>query len=250
MSGFLGRLISGASAREPKLRPFAGPVFAPAPAEQHPVEEFAETVAESAEVSAPRRRQQLTEVADRETQSAAKAGANTPQLAAPPEMQTQKANLPPRTQPMPPADVIALRAQTREERRTADASAQRENLGEEIHQPSATQEKASAVPRLQELLVPASSSPQAEASSPTMQMMWPARPSATAASQPAKAAAQNPRGPQRAPGQPAQPPDIQVHIGRIEVVAVPPAAAPQSKPRPRVNSTSLQDYLRQTGGRR
>ena len=250
MSGFLGRLISGASAREPKLRPFAGPVFAPAQAEQHPVEEFAETVAESAEVSAPRRRQQLTEVADRETQSAAKAGANTPQSAAPPEMQTQKANLPPRTQPMPPADVIALRAQTREERRTADASAQRENLGEEIHQPSATQEKASAVPRLQELLVPASSSPQAEASSPTMQMMWPARPSATAASQPAKAAAQNPRGPQRAPGQPAQPPEIQVHIGRIEVVAVPPAAAPQSKSLPRVNSTSLQDYLRQTGGRR
>ena len=249
MSGFLGRLISGASAREPKLRPFAGPVFAPAQAEQHPVEEFAETVAESAEVSAPRRRQQQLEAPERQ-QQAVKADANPPQLAAQPEMQTQKANLPPRTQPMPPADVIALRAQTREERRTADASAQRENLGEEIHQPSATQEKASAVPRLQELLVPASSSPQAEASSPTMQMMWPARPRATAVSQPAKAAAQNSRGPQRAPGQPAQPPDIQVHIGRIEVVAVPPAAAPQSKPRPRVNSTSLQDYLRQTGGRR
>jgi hypothetical protein len=68
--------------------------------------------------------------------------------------------------------------------------------------------------------------------------------------QPATSAAKKP-GPQLAPGQMASQPntseEIQIHIGRIEVIAVPPpgAAAP---PTPRSRATRLDDYLRRRNG--
>jgi len=47
-----------------------------------------------------------------------------------------------------------------------------------------------------------------------------------------------------------QPPDeIQIHIGRIEVIAVPPAQTPPAPPKPRRGSPSLDEYLRRRGGK-
>lgn len=244
MSGFLGRMIAGAAAPEMKLRPFAGSVFAQAQAERQPMEEFAETVTEPAAAYAPRRQQQQLEVPEHEPQSVATKFS----IAATPEMRTQAVMPESRTQLVAKlaADVAVPRAQAREEHRTDEASPARGNLREEIYQPSVTQEKTSAVPQVHELLVPASLRPQTEVGA---LLMRPRR-SDAAAAQSSKTLAQNPRDTRATANQPSQPPDIQVHIGRIEVVAVPPAAAPQTKARPRANSTSLQEYLRQTGGRR
>jgi hypothetical protein len=52
--------------------------------------------------------------------------------------------------------------------------------------------------------------------------------------------------PRRVPGVASREPDeINIHIGRIEVTAVQPAAATGSGPRARRSGTSLDDYLRQ-----
>jgi hypothetical protein len=46
------------------------------------------------------------------------------------------------------------------------------------------------------------------------------------------------------------PPDeIQIHIGRIEVIAVPPAQTPPAPQKPRRGSPSLDEYLRRRGGK-
>jgi hypothetical protein len=46
-----------------------------------------------------------------------------------------------------------------------------------------------------------------------------------------------------------EPDEIQIHIGRIEVVAVPPPVAPPASPRPRRGAPSLDEYLRRRNGR-
>lgn len=42
----------------------------------------------------------------------------------------------------------------------------------------------------------------------------------------------------------SEPDEIQIHIGRIEVVAVPPAPAPPASPKPQRHTPSLDEYLR------
>jgi hypothetical protein len=46
-----------------------------------------------------------------------------------------------------------------------------------------------------------------------------------------------------------EPDEIQIHIGRIEVVAVPPPVAPPASPKPRPGTPSLDEYLRRRNGR-
>jgi hypothetical protein len=81
------------------------------------------------------------------------------------------------------------------------------------------------------------------AASPPLQKVAPLLPSAVAA-MPPRAAPQLSRPQNR----PAQEPDIQVHIGRIEVIAAAPQAprAPSTRPN---RATSLADYLAGHNGR-
>ncbi|HEX4004736.1 MAG TPA: hypothetical protein VHX60_01045 [Acidobacteriaceae bacterium] len=58
----------------------------------------------------------------------------------------------------------------------------------------------------------------------------------------------NPRQTATAPAQ-REPDEIQIHIGRIEVTAVPPPAAQRPTPRDQHKSVSLDDYLRRRNGR-
>jgi hypothetical protein len=46
-----------------------------------------------------------------------------------------------------------------------------------------------------------------------------------------------------------EPDEIQIHIGRIEVVAVPPATVAPGSPKPKRETPSLDEYLRRRGGR-
>jgi hypothetical protein len=46
-----------------------------------------------------------------------------------------------------------------------------------------------------------------------------------------------------------EPDEIQIHIGRIEVVAVPPPVASPASPKPRPGAPSLDEYLRRRNGR-
>lgn len=55
--------------------------------------------------------------------------------------------------------------------------------------------------------------------------------------------------PQRQPAEPAPPPTVEVHIGRIEVRATPPPAKPLAAKKQRTAVMSLDDYLRQRNGR-
>ncbi len=50
-------------------------------------------------------------------------------------------------------------------------------------------------------------------------------------------------------GTDSQPDEIQIHIGRIEVIAVPPAQAAPATQKPRRESPSLDEYLRRRGGK-
>jgi hypothetical protein len=47
----------------------------------------------------------------------------------------------------------------------------------------------------------------------------------------------------------SEPHEVQIHIGRIEVTAVPPAPANAPVARPRRSATSLDEYLRRRNGR-
>lgn len=50
-------------------------------------------------------------------------------------------------------------------------------------------------------------------------------------------------------GTPREPDEIQIHIGRIEVIAVPPAPAPPAPQKPRRGAPSLDEYLRRRDGK-
>jgi hypothetical protein len=245
MSGFLRRMIAGAASPERRLRPFAGSVFSQASDHQVPgdlqmTEEVVVASAETADENVPRRSRPA--VAEPAAQFGRATEAARLPLAA--QSVTPATRMQPASQMHAVAEVAAPRAQAPAEPRIAAPSHGQESAPEEVTAQSLPREKSTPSSQSYELLVPGHTPAQGEAAAQKDAALA----QAATSTAPAKTAWQNSRGPQQVTRQSVQPPDVQVHIGRIEVVAVPPPAQ-QAAPSSR-KSTTLDDYLRQVGGRR
>jgi hypothetical protein len=229
MSGFLQRIAAAAIRPEPKLRALLGSIYAGEPgmgfAEEKPSLPPDPPRPIRPEASSPE--QIETHIPRPEPSPGETSVHHEPLVAArqpfPPSLASVVAQL---TQPIVPT----IYAPEHSGASTA-LSAQRSGRTDEPSQPPAT---------------PPASSSATPLSEPRLAQFMPIA-THRELPQPAPSIAKQP-SPHLAPGQKATNDEIQIHIGRIEVIAMPPpgTAAPAAS---RSRGTSLDDYLRRRNGR-